>query len=631
MSSQATFLLSFDCEGKWGLVDCLSPRHRELFTSARLLATYVRLAALLREYRIDATFAFTAAFCMAPQAFARLRPEVERTGARQWTGRALEAIDRDGHEGWLAPECFEAVRRDEGHEIASHGFSHLPWHSDFATREILDAELGLCRSVPAFTADKVGTFVFPRNQVAHPELLLAHGFRAYRKARVSSRLLNLASEFNLRARCEAIGVDRGPLVKVPAGYFLNWRHGLRRGVPAAVTVRRWKNIIRDAANTGGVVHAWTHPENFLDGDDMFAMLEGILRFVAAQRDAGRLGVLTMNGYAADPRVNAAAPVQPAEATPEPAEPAAAPVVSIGMPVLNGGEALRGAVGSLLAQTFTDWELLLIDDGSTDGQTDAIAAYADPRIRVIKDGRNRGLSARLNEAIDMARGRYFARMDHDDICHPDRFRLQVAALEADAGIDLLATQAIRVSDELCFTGYLPNTAGGSHEEICRRPWLRIPMNHPSWMGRIEWFRRFRYPEPAPYYAEDFELLLRSCGTSRFAVLPHMLLAYRVRNSVELKKSFRARKTQYGLQRSYFLRTRSPAGLVLASAVFVLRVGFDVYRVARQALGLSSAPRGRISDEDTARWTAILKQAGLTPFPGEPPVRKCVTPVPPSTAH
>lgn len=616
-----TFLLSFDCEGKWGLVDCLSPRHHQLYTTANLVATYRTLTSLLRKYGIDATFAFTSAFCLTADRFNRLRPDIERLsgGAEPWFGRAFHAIAADGGEGWFAPACFDAVRAHEGHEIASHGFSHLPWQAPYATRQVLEAELALCRRIPAFNAEAVRTFVFPRNQVAHQELLLARGFLGYRKARPSmGRLVNFASEFNLRARSEDGPVDSGPLMEIPAGYFLNWRYGLRRGVPAALTVQRWKNIIRHGARSGGVVHAWTHPENFLDGQDMFPMLEDILRFVAEEQTAGRLQVLTNTQYMLRARGEESAQVrasQPARVHAGAARPSReSPLVSIGMPVFNGGPALHVAVRSVLAQTMPDWELLLIDDGSDDGEPDAVAALGDPRIRFVKDGRNKGLSVRLNETLDMARGRYFARMDHDDICHPERLRLQVAALEANRDIDLLASRCIRVSDGLRFTGYMPFAQ--SHEDICRRPWLRIPMVHPSWMGRLEWFRRFRYPDPAPYYAEDFELLLRACDSSRFAALPQVLLAYRVRNRVELSKSLRARLAQYRLQRQFFRRKGQPAGTVMASGTFLLRVASDGCRAAGQWAGIASTPRGAVDRADVAEWNRIVAQFGLQPWSDEP---------------
>src|SRR5450830_847145 len=91
-----------------------------------------------------------------------------------------------------------------------------------------------------------------------------------------------------------------------------------------------------------------------------------------------------------------------------------PLVTVAMPVYNAGKYLRLAVLSIVKQTFTDWEMLVIDDGSTDNAFDSIADIKDDRIRILRDGTNKGLAARLNEAIDLARGQYFARMDQDDV-------------------------------------------------------------------------------------------------------------------------------------------------------------------------------------------------------------------------
>ncbi|WP_141509870.1 polysaccharide deacetylase family protein [Ramlibacter sp. WS9] len=315
-------MLSFDCEGKWGLTDCLTERHQQLYTTSNLEAIYWRLTSLLRKYGIDATFAFTAAFSLTAERFDRLRPEMEelRTRAQPWIGRALAAIEKDKGQGWFGPYCFDMVREPGCHEIASHGFSHLPWRASYATRAALDAELAMCRRVPAFSDGSVSTFVFPRNQVAHQDLLAEHGFTAYREKRTfSSRAANLASEFNLLSPSEDFNWnenwnDKIPIA-LPAGRFLNWRHGLRRSVPAAVTVRRWQNMLRDAASGGGIVHAWTHPENFVDGHDMFQMLEEILRFVADEREAGRLHVLTNTQFVA--RTERLPSLQPVSFSPSP--------------------------------------------------------------------------------------------------------------------------------------------------------------------------------------------------------------------------------------------------------------------------------------------------------------------------
>lgn len=290
-----TLLLTFDCEGKWGIVDCLTPRDRRCYTLQRLEAAYGEMLSLLQKYRIGATFAFTATFSMSRSEFEQMRPDIESSGAAAapWMRQALREIENDDGDGWFAPSCFQAVKQDGIHEIGSHGFSHLPWGSSYATRQLLDAELSLNRKVAGFDAESVRTFVYPRNQVAHQDLLAQHGFHSFRGFRRSfGRPANLMREFNCFSPSERFGPTEGLPVAIPSGHFLNWRRGLRRSVPLSFTVRRWEHMLRHAAHNGGVVHAWTHPENFVGVDSMFPLLEKILRFVADEREAGRLQVVT---------------------------------------------------------------------------------------------------------------------------------------------------------------------------------------------------------------------------------------------------------------------------------------------------------------------------------------------------
>jgi hypothetical protein len=297
----ATFMLTFDCEGKWGLSDCLSPRHRRLMTTHALLATYSRLVRLLQRFDIQATFAFTSAFTLSSADFAGLRPDLPavRGGMDPWLESALAGIDGDRGDGWFAPGCFDVVVEQATHEIASHGFSHMPWRAAYATRKALESELSLTRRVSCFDPSRVTTFVFPRNQVAHTDLLALHGFHGYRGTRPPRyRALRLLEEFDLMPRSEIPQGQHEEPFRVPAGHFLNWRHGLRRLVPLSVTVRRWRNLLDHATRSGGVVHAWTHPENFIDGHGMFALLEEVMELVARQREAGKLRILTSNQYLA---------------------------------------------------------------------------------------------------------------------------------------------------------------------------------------------------------------------------------------------------------------------------------------------------------------------------------------------
>ena len=285
-----------------------------------------------------------------------------------------------------------------------------------------------------------------------------------------------------------------------------------------------------------------------------------------------------------------------------------------MPVLNGGHHLRLAVASIIQQTFRDWEMLLFDDGSTDGSIDSLCALTDPRITIVKDGYSRGIAERLNQAIDMARGHLFARMDHDDVSHPDRFQQQVAFLQTHPGVDLLATSCLTIDETDRVTGRLPFAS--SHKEICARPWIGFPMAHPSWMGRTAWFKRYRYRDPAPYWAEvcceDSEILMRSYKSSLFHCTESLLLAYRVRSHTPWLKKWRTRKAMAAMQIDYFSSVRDWLSVLLVGAVTCLRVLRDVKEEVAFQLGLKKSANqfaARALQADETDWIAKLKLQAL----------------------
>src|SRR4051794_20441310 len=107
-----------------------------------------------------------------------------------------------------------------------------------------------------------------------------------------------------------------------------------------------------------------------------------------------------------------------------------PRVTIGIPFHDEERFLEQAITSVLRQSFADFELLLIDDGSTDRSLEIARSFDDPRIEVTADGRRRFLAARLNEITRRARGELIARMDGDDVAHPERLSRQLALLDAD---------------------------------------------------------------------------------------------------------------------------------------------------------------------------------------------------------
>src|SRR3954468_15780628 len=107
---------------------------------------------------------------------------------------------------------------------------------------------------------------------------------------------------------------------------------------------------------------------------------------------------------------------------------ASPRVTIGLPFVNSGETLPNAIRSVFAQTYDDWELILCDDGSTDISLEIARSVRDARVRVLSDGKNVGLPCRLNQIAAVARGEMLARMDADDLMHPNRIAAQVALLD-----------------------------------------------------------------------------------------------------------------------------------------------------------------------------------------------------------
>ncbi len=279
-------------------------------------------------------------------------------------------------------------------------------------------------------------------------------------------------------------------------------------------------------------------------------------------------------------------------------------MTVALAVLNGGAVLEHAVRSVLNQSWPHWELLLLDDGSTDGAIEHLPFLNDPRIIVVRDGQNRGLASRLNQAVDMAKGKYFARMDHDDLCHPERFARQIAFLVEHPEVDLLATSCITMDECERLIGALPSAV--NHADICRRPWKGFYMAHPSWMGRTEWFRRNVYQNPAPYCCEDQELLLRAHYFSCYHTLPEYLLVYRIRTHTAWKKQFRTRVAMGNMKIRHFLDREELVNALLSGLMELARIGYDGWNEIRHRLSLpTKVGQGSIPTlEERQEWELLI---------------------------
>lgn len=285
-----------------------------------------------------------------------------------------------------------------------------------------------------------------------------------------------------------------------------------------------------------------------------------------------------------------------------------PVITVAMPVYNAGKYLRLAVLSIVTQTFTDWEFIIIDDGSTDNALQSIEDIRDGRIRILQDGKNKGLAVRLNECIEMARGKYFARMDQDDVSYPNRLLRQFQLLEKSPLLDLIAVRAITIDERNKATGLFPSAL--THEQISAKPWMGFYLPHPTWMGKLEWFRKYRYAVPGPYFCEDQELLLRSYPDSRFGTIDEILFAYRVRGKVNQNKLSKTRWTLLNIQLRYFSNLNLLGFVLLAIAAFFVKRGSDFLSNMQRVVVQHNSTI--LKDEITVAWNHVLSDldSGIT---------------------
>jgi glycosyltransferase involved in cell wall biosynthesis len=214
-----------------------------------------------------------------------------------------------------------------------------------------------------------------------------------------------------------------------------------------------------------------------------------------------------------------------------------PLVSVIMSMRNNASTVRAAVFSILLQTLSDWELIVIDDGSSDQSSAIVQGFHDERIRLVRESYSAGLAARLNQAVALSRGEFIARMDADDICFPERLARQVARLREEPQLDLIGGRAVVFTSEGELIGEMP--VGLVHEYIVARPFVGFPFPHPTWCGRASWFRKNPY-DSTLRYAEDQDLLLRSFRHSKLGGLDAVLLGYS-QDQLVLKKLLPGRAT------------------------------------------------------------------------------------------
>ncbi len=223
-----------------------------------------------------------------------------------------------------------------------------------------------------------------------------------------------------------------------------------------------------------------------------------------------------------------------------------PTVTVLMPVYNGAKYLSEAIESILSQSFTDFELLIINDGSTDNSKAIIQSYSDPRIVYVENPTNLKLIATLNKGLQIAKGKYIVRMDADDISLPTRIERQVLFMEKEPDIGVAGTWVIAIDSE-----EYPVKYESDSDNIKIRMLLSCHLNHPSTIIRTAIIKQFHLEYPTAHiHAEDYALWLKVLEVSKIGMIEEYLLKYRVHNDkigtlhydTQWQQSFELRRQQ-----------------------------------------------------------------------------------------
>ena len=261
-----------------------------------------------------------------------------------------------------------------------------------------------------------------------------------------------------------------------------------------------------------------------------------------------------------------------------------PRVSVLMPVFNGEQFLLAAIESILGQGFTGFEMIVVDDGSTDNTPEILRSIRDSRLRLLRNERNLGIVAALNRGLEYASGEYICRMDADDIALPGRLEQQVSFLDANPKCVLVGTHARLIDDRGNEIGVEAPPASDAH--IRRIMFVHNPFIHGSVMLRSSALRAVGRYDDRFLHNEDYDLWLRIASLHSVANLPEILVSRRIHGNaitvaheLELVR-YRIRTLRHAILHYY----RKPAYLVHV----VRPVLAYAYRRIRKALRSTSLP-------------------------------------------
>jgi glycosyltransferase involved in cell wall biosynthesis len=220
-----------------------------------------------------------------------------------------------------------------------------------------------------------------------------------------------------------------------------------------------------------------------------------------------------------------------------------PTVSVIMPVYNGAVFLHAAINSILTQTFTDFELIIVNDGSKDNTEDIIRTFKDGRIVYIKNEVNLKLIKTLNKGLDLAKGKYVARMDADDISLPYRLEKQIEAFNSNSQIDIVNVNAFILSEDGKYYREQKSHSSLSNDSIKYLIPLQNFICHPGVMVKTELLKHYKYADDiSKEHIEDFDLWNRMLQDGCYCyTIPEFQLLYRD-NSLSINHTEKRRQVE-----------------------------------------------------------------------------------------
>lgn len=223
-------------------------------------------------------------------------------------------------------------------------------------------------------------------------------------------------------------------------------------------------------------------------------------------------------------------------------------ITIGIPFYNAEVYLADAIRSVFAQTYQDWELILIDDGSTDNSLAIAQSVDDPRVRVYSDGKNKKLASRLNELTQLATYEFIARMDADDFISPRRLEKQMEIFEKFPEKDLVSTGVFSITNDKELIG----SRGDNATDVLLEDLLykRVGIVHAAILARKSWYQRNQY-DTSLKIAQDYDLWLRSSKNDDLNIflLPEPLYYYREEGNTTVQKLSSAYKNERRMYKKY----------------------------------------------------------------------------------